>query len=506
MFEVKQSTALDILFFAHDANGDAVTGKADGDFTKRISKNAAAFAAMTVTITERENGWYHLQLSTTHTDTLGVLTLTFTATGIKQVNLQFRVAARITDDLATSSALATVQADTDDIQSRLPAALVSGRIDASVGAMAADVVTAAAIANGAIDAATFAAGAINAAAIATDAIDADAIAAGAIDAAAIATGAIDADALAADVQTKLRAIVSGTADSGSTTTMVDAARTEADTDYWKGDLILFTSGNLAGQVRLITGFTPASDTITFAPATTQAVGTHTYEIIPAGRADLQLWLGTVVNALISGRVDANAQVVGDKTGYSLTQAFPTNFSALSITAGGLVDITQAAADKIWASTTRTLTSFGTLVADIWSNGTRTLTGFSTALAVAVWDVLDSAIGTASSIGLRLKTNVDAAITTRAAPGDAMDLVVDSVDSVALAASGTAEIADRLLGRNIAGGSDGGRTVTSAFRKIRNRVAIAGGTMTVYQEDDAATDHTAAVTTAAGNPITEVDPS
>lgn len=73
-----------------------------------------------------------------------------------------------------------VETDTADIQSRLPAALVSGRIDASVGAMAsgvltataiaADAITAAKIADGAIDAATFAAGAINATAIASDAI------------------------------------------------------------------------------------------------------------------------------------------------------------------------------------------------------------------------------------------------------------------------------------------------------------------------------------------------
>jgi hypothetical protein len=76
--------------------------------------------------------------------------------------------------------LSAVQADTDDIQARLPAALVSGRMDASVGAMAsgvltataiaADAITAAKVADGTIDAATFAAGAINAAAIAADAI------------------------------------------------------------------------------------------------------------------------------------------------------------------------------------------------------------------------------------------------------------------------------------------------------------------------------------------------
>lgn len=43
-----------------------------------------------------------------------------------------------------------IQADTEDIQSRLPAALVSGRIDASVGAMAVDVVTSSALAASAV--------------------------------------------------------------------------------------------------------------------------------------------------------------------------------------------------------------------------------------------------------------------------------------------------------------------------------------------------------------------
>lgn len=49
-----------------------------------------------------------------------------------------------------SADIAAVQADTDNIQTRIPAALVSGRMDASVGAMAADVITATAIATDAI--------------------------------------------------------------------------------------------------------------------------------------------------------------------------------------------------------------------------------------------------------------------------------------------------------------------------------------------------------------------
>ena len=90
------------------------------------------------------------------------------------------------------------------------------------------------------------------------------------------TAVIESDTTALELAVIL---ASGTSDSGSTTTMVDAARTEADTDYWVGDRILFTSGNIAGQVREITAFTPGTDTITFSPATTQAVATQDYRII-----------------------------------------------------------------------------------------------------------------------------------------------------------------------------------------------------------------------------------
>lgn len=59
-----------------------------------------------------------------------------------------------------SADIAGVQSDTDNIQTRLPTSLVSGRIDASVGAMANDVVTAAAIAADAIGSSELAASAV----------------------------------------------------------------------------------------------------------------------------------------------------------------------------------------------------------------------------------------------------------------------------------------------------------------------------------------------------------
>jgi len=73
---------------------------------------------------------------------------------------------------------------------------------------------------------------------------------------------------------------SGTADAGgSTTTMVDAARTEAN-DTWNGYTITFTSGTLIGQSFVVTDFVAATDTITFAPAASVAPDTMTYELIP----------------------------------------------------------------------------------------------------------------------------------------------------------------------------------------------------------------------------------
>ena len=49
-----------------------------------------------------------------------------------------------------SADIASVQADTDNLQTRIPAALVSGRIDASVGAMATDTLTSGALAASAV--------------------------------------------------------------------------------------------------------------------------------------------------------------------------------------------------------------------------------------------------------------------------------------------------------------------------------------------------------------------
>lgn len=56
------------------------------------------------------------------------------------------------------------------------------------------------------------------------------------------------------------------------------------------------------------------------------------------------------------------------------------------------------------------------------------------------------------------------------------------------------IADTLLGRTIAGAANGGRTVASVFKMIRNRVVRSGAVMTFHENDDTTVLHTAALTT------------
>ena len=83
---------------------------------------------------------------------------------------------------------------------------------------------------------------------------------------------------------------------------------------------------------------------------------------------------------------------------------------------------------------------------------------------------------------------------------------------ALAAAELLNIADACLDRRLDLGTDTGgdspttRTWRDALRVLRNRADISGGTLTVYEEDDSTAAFTAAISTAAGNPIAQVNPT
>jgi hypothetical protein len=92
-------------------------------------------------------------------------------------------------------------------------------------------------------------------------------------------------ALTAAEKDAIISAVSGTADASTTTTVDDAARTEADLDYWKDAIIVFTAGPAAGQPRRITSFNPTLDRIVVAVAWTTAPGLNPYLILRTAVAE-----------------------------------------------------------------------------------------------------------------------------------------------------------------------------------------------------------------------------
>jgi uncharacterized protein YidB (DUF937 family) len=150
----------------------------------------------------------------------------------------------------------------------------------------------------------------------------------------------------------LPVLYSGTATAGAASTITLSATAPPPVDEMILGCIIRTTGGTGGgggsgflgnQARVITDYVASTRVVTVSPAweTTPASGT-TYEILitevsfisfadvraiegaalathTAGHnpADVRTWIGATPNALISGKVDANAQVVGDKTGYAL---------------------------------------------------------------------------------------------------------------------------------------------------------------------------------------------
>lgn len=183
-------------------------------------------------------------------------------------------ASEIAAGAITASEIATDAVDAD--------AVASAAIGASE--IGTDAITATKIATDAIGAAEIAADAIGASELATGAITTAEFAAGAINAAAVASDAIGAAELAADAATEVstavvtaQGTITGTCDSGSTTTCVDNALTQAAADQLEDRLICFDDSWCA----LITTFTPGTDTATTTKVAPSTRAAKAYTIFPA---------------------------------------------------------------------------------------------------------------------------------------------------------------------------------------------------------------------------------
>jgi hypothetical protein len=252
-------------------------------------------------------------------------------------------------------------------------------------------------------------------------------------------------------------------DYGTVTVLADTSATEMDSTNAKGwylfdvaqgetnaDALLFTAKSSTANIS-VTGqyiFTTPNRFTTLVIDAAGLADANTVKLGPSGSGTAQTARDVGASVLLSsgtgtGQVSLSSGTVtvgtnNDKTGYALTQTFPTNFSSLAITAGGAVTA-GTVSDK---------------------------TGYS--LTTADW----------------------------AKAGDAMALTSSERNSTA----------DALLNRNVAAGSSTGRLVKEALYVLRNKIAVAGGTLTVYGTDDTTAAFTAAVTTTPGDPVSTVDPA
>lgn len=204
------------------------------------------------------------------------------------------------------------------------------------------------------------------------------------------------------------AAATGTVTEDGTTGWYKFAMSQADTN---GNNIGFNftgTGAIPQTVNIITDGSPpdvntakiggqtasASGTVTF-PNATLASTTNIISASGVALAADQAVNATKIGGTTQTGRDLGASVLlspGTGTGQIdlssgkvLLQATQTGVTIPTVTAvSNDVGITQTGADKVWSSTTRTLTAF------------------STALALSVWDVLTANIATASSIGLKLK--------------------------------------------------------------------------------------------------------
>lgn len=146
---LRQSTAVDVALGPFVDSTDGFTPETALSLTQaecRLKKGAGAWAQKNnaTTAPHEEEGWYEVNLSTTDTDTLGIMVLAVYIAGALPVWREFMVLPAAVYDAYLSTGVLGV--NVTQWGAVAPNALVSGRVDASVGAMAPNVLTAAATA------------------------------------------------------------------------------------------------------------------------------------------------------------------------------------------------------------------------------------------------------------------------------------------------------------------------------------------------------------------------
>lgn len=413
--------------------------------------------------------------------------------------------------------VANVEADTQNIQTRIPAALVSGRIDASVGAMAANTLTASAIAADAIGASELAADA--AAEVAAAVWNATA-------ASFVASGSFGQ---------RLYGIRSGTAQGGASTTITLDAGASAVDDFYNNGIVAITAGTGAGQSRIISDYVGSTKVASVPAWATAPSSDSVFVILPFGAipgataptasevADA-VWdeptsghtasgsfgeqCKTDIDAILADTGTDGVVVASVGTG-AITSA---SFAANSITAAAAAtDFGAEIADAVWdeaRSGHTTVGTFGQGVASVQGNVTGSVNSVTGSVGSVTGNVggnvSGNLVGSVGSLATQAKADVnaevdigladvgvtttvtgriDAAVSTRATPAQVNAEVLDvmTIDTFAEPGQGSPPASATVIAK-----------VGYLYKAWRNRHAQTATEYRLYNDDAVTVDQKATV--------------
>ena len=293
---------------------------------------------------------------------------------------------------------------------------------------------------------------------------------------------------------------------------------QADTKLMKsnptiaaGDFKVSKDGGALANLTTLPSVTPASSVMVKIDlsATEMTADNVTVVCIDAAGAE---WCDLVFN------LQPSARQIDDL-------AYPaTSGRSMVVDASGLVDANMVKAGPSGSGTAQTARDIGGAVPAAAAGASGGLlisgsnSGTTTLGALTVTGATTMTGGLTAAITGSITGNLSGSVGS--VTGNVGGNVVGSVGSLttnndktgyALTSGERANVADAILDRDMSTGTDSGsttvRTPRQALRALRNKSAVAAGTLTVYKEDDSTSSWTAAVTgTAGADPITAIDPA
>lgn len=280
----------------------------------------------------------------------------------------------------------------------------------------------------------------------------------------------------------------------ATTQKVDVETIKTNPVVNAGTVTFPTTATLASTTNITAGTVTTTTNLTNLPAITANWLTATgiaADAITDAKVAADVTIASVTGAVGSvtgavGSVTANVNAVltnGAHGGAAATAAF-----------GGAGGITSILTGSVTGSVGSVTGAVGSVTGAVGS-----VTG-------AVGSVTGAAGSVTGAVG-SVTGNVGGNVT-----GSVGSVATGGIAAASLAAAAKQDIADFVLDRNMTTGTDSGtdttavRTARQALRVLRNKTTIAAGVATITKEDDLTASWTAAITTAAGNPISGVDPT